>query len=654
MTPSTKDPVRQFTSHCLNVALVLLGLTLYIQCYWLFDQLHFTAKITDKLLFRFRDTGWLDPLRARGIALFLLLLSFAGPAEDEPVTISIRKCGIYIAAGAALYFGAPLSFYRTGDPGLTCGACIIATAAGFSLLYTGIRHVLRRLRPAARDDPFGRHQGGFPQQEGLVSGEFSFHLPAEYEYKGEKKQSWVNILNPRRGILIMGSPGSGKSRFIIEPLLRQWMQKGHIFFLYDFKYDALTSLAWEYFGCYRSCYVAGTGFYYINFTDVSRSHRCNLLNPATLAWLDDAMGAARTILLSMNPSWAEQQGNFFVESPISFLAAIIWWLRKYKEGRYCTLPHVIELAQLPYEKLFSLLNSEPDIQTVINPFIIAYRNRTFEMLDSQITSLKIPLARLASPNLYYILTGNDLNLGLNDPKAPKICCLGCDPTRQDALAPVLSLYIDRLSILCNQPSRLPMAIFCDEFATVRAFSMTATIATGRSNNIVPVLSVQDLTQLRVRYSKAEADSFLTLTGNFFCGQVGGETADWIAKRFPRIQRERTATSENDNGTSVSTSTHWEPTVTSASISALSSGEFVGLVADDPGNELEFKVFHSRLKRLPEDGAPVKARLPVVHTVTDQTVAEVFLQIKQDVKDIAEEVLRNMMADARLAGLVVKS
>ncbi|HEY4337343.1 MAG TPA: YWFCY domain-containing protein, partial [Puia sp.] len=637
----------------LNIALVWLGLALYIECYWLFDHWHWTISLTDKLLFRFRDTGWLDPFRARAIALLFLGLSFVGPAEDKPAGHSLRTCLLYIGVGMLGYFGAPLVFYRTGDAILTCGACIFLTAAGFYGCYTGIRSVLRIVRPVAKEDPFGRRRGGFPQQEGLVTAEFSLHIPAEYEYKGEKKASWVNLLNPRRGILILGSPGSGKSRFIIEPLLRQWMQKGHVFFLYDFKYPALTSLAWEYFGRYRSRYPVNTGFYYINFTDLGRSHRCNLLDPATLEWFTDAIGVARTILLSMNASWVDRQGEFFVESPISFLGAIIWWLRKYREGQYCTLPHAIELAQLPYDKLFSLLNSEPDIQSVINPFIFAWRNRTFEMLDGQITSAKIPLARLASPNLYYILTGNDLNLSLNDPAAPKICCLGGDPTRQEALAPVLSLYIDRINILCNRSSRLPMAIICDEFATVRAYSMTTTIATGRSNNIVPVISVQDLSQLRTRYSKAEADSFLTLAGNLFCGQVGGETADWISKRFPRIQRERTATTENSNDTSVNTSMQWEPTITSAAISVLSSGEFVGLVADDPENELELKSFHSRLRRSAEDGVPVKPDLPGVHKADSGAAAEVFARVKRDIVEIADETLQRMLRDPRLAALIVR-
>src|SRR5258708_39312369 len=136
-----------------------------------------------------------------------------------------------------------------------------------------------------------------------------------------------------------------------------------------------------------------------------------------------------------------------------------------------------------------------------------------EMLGSQVSSGKIPLGRLASPDLYYILTGNDLSLEINDPAAPKILCLGGDPTRQEALAPILSLYIDRLNKLCNRPGRYPCAVICDEFATVRAESVRTTIATARSNDIIPILAVQDLSQLRVQYTRDEADLFLNIPGN---------------------------------------------------------------------------------------------------------------------------------------------
>ncbi|MBN8855610.1 MAG: TraM recognition domain-containing protein [Sphingobacteriales bacterium] len=176
------------------------------------------------------------------------------------------------------------------------------------------------------------------------------------------------------------------------------------------------------------------------------------------------------------------------------------------------------------------------MRTLINPFIMSYRDGIMDLLDSQVSSAKIPLARLSSPDLYYILTGNDCTLEINDPAAPKILCLGGDPSRQEALGPVLSLYIDQLNRLVNRAGRHPCALVCDEFATVRAFSMVTTMATARSNNIVPVLSMQDINQLRTQYSKGEADMILAIAGNVFCGQVGGETALRVSERFPKILR----------------------------------------------------------------------------------------------------------------------
>jgi type IV secretory pathway TraG/TraD family ATPase VirD4 len=383
-------------------------------------------------------------------------------------------------------------------------------------------------------------------------------------------------------------------------------------------------------------------FYSINFTDLSRSHRCNLIDPATMGDMSDAIGASRTIMLSINNTWSEKQGEFFVESSINFLAALIWYLRKYEGGIYCTLPHVIELAQTPYEKLFPVLLAEPAIQTLISSFIQAYMNKTFEMLDGQVSSMKIPLGRLASPDLYYVLTGNDLSLAINDPACPKILCLGGDPARQEALAPVLSLYIDRLNKLINKPERHPCALVLDEFASVRAASVLHTVAVGRSNDIIPFLVVQDLSQLRMMYSRAEADMILNMTGNLICGQVGGETARWISERFPSVTGYRTTVSVNSSDTSVSKAEQSNATVSPATIATLSSGEFVGILADDPERKMELKAFHAKVVK-----EPLKSRfeeLPLVRKVNATIVEENFQRVRRDVIELVDKEMRRALRD----------
>jgi YWFCY protein/TraM recognition site of TraD and TraG len=630
--------LRGIANLSLSVSLLLLLVHCYYSCYPTFDALGWTSHLSDQVLMRIVQTHIFDGLvRSRFYILFFLALSLIAYRGRKDQDISIRRTGWLIGSGLLLY----------------CFSNIFLLLGGWVLILIGGMRLMRILTaPRAASDPFGERQAGFPQEERKVKSLFSLHLRARYILGGKEKNSWINLLNPRRGVLIMGSPGSGKSRFIVEPLIRQCMENGWALFLFDFKYDALSRLGWGHFQRCRNRYPPEAAFYSINFRDLSRSHRCNVLDPFTLEWVADAIGASRTILLSMNKTWINQQGEFWVESPVNFLAALIWYLRRHQDGQYCTLPHAIELAQVPYDQLFTILQMEPETRTLIQPFIDAYRNKSMNMLDGQIASARIPLGRLASPDLYYILTGNDFSLEINDPAAPKVFCLGGDPQRQEALAPVLSLYIDRLNKLCNRPGRYPCAMVCDEFATVRAYSMTTTLATARANNIVPILAVQDLTQLRTQYSREEADLFLTISGNLLCGQVGGETAKWVSERFPKVLKDRTSVSTNSGDTSVSISQQWEPAVTQATIATLSSGEFLGVVADDPGQEMKLKAFHAKILR--EEPELELGELPVVHAVDATMVKEQFLKVRQDIVQLVRRELAKIAGDARYVGMIVKT
>ena len=356
--------------------------------------------------------------------------------------------------------------------------------------------------------------------------------------------------------------------------------------------------------------------------------------------LVDALQAAKSILLAINRTWSQKQGDFFVDSPINLLAAAIWFLRRYQDGLYCTLPHAIELLQLNYESLFTVLNSEPEISALVSPFIDAYRDDVMETLVGQLASVKIPLGRLSSPHLYYILTGNDFTQNINDPDQPKIVCLGNDPIRSEALAPVISLFCDQLNKVINQKGKTKCATVYDEFATIRAASVQTVIQVGRSNDIMPIIVIQDFSQLKQNYPREEAEALFNMAGNILCGQVNGETAKLVADRFPRIRQPRTSLSSNSQDVSVSESIQLDPAIPASTISALSSGEFVGIVADDPAMPIILKAVHARIIKDPD--AADRARrsltpLPQVHRVEEVTIRENYQKVIKDIREIYDDV-----------------
>lgn len=642
--------VRPMLDMMLAASVVLLLLDSYFYYYGSFRQWGLTAEISDRLLLNIYKTGLFDHrLAEKGLSLLLLLLSLMGGFGRKSMHATYASCWWLMGVGGLLYFGSTLI--------PIAGVYMALTFIGYILTLIGISRLTRILpSPFRKSDPFGEQQAGFPQEHRRVGSAFGVNLPARYTYKMRERSSWINIVNARRGILVLGSPGSGKTRFIIEPLLRQLMEKGMAIFLFDLKYDSLSRQAYNLFLKHRDHYPLGTRFYSINFTDLNRSHRCNLLEPATMEWLSDAVGASQTILLSMNKVWARQQGEFFVESAVNFLAALIWFLRKYEGGRFCTLPHVIELAQVEYHKLFSVLSTEPEVRVLATPFIETYKNGTLKMLDGQVAGARIPLGRLSSPDVYYILTGNDFTLDINDPLAPKLFCLGGDVSRQEALAPIISLYIDRLNHLVNRPGKYPCALVCDEFATLRAYSMAETIATARAHNIVPVLAMQDVNQLYTRYSRQEADAILNIAGNVLCGQASGETARWMSERFPKVQKEKTSVSMNSSDTSINHALQWEPMVTPATIANLSSGEFVGVVADDPDVPVELKAFHAKMQREDVDGLGNEP-LPVVFSPAGEDLSAVirraFEGVKLDISRMMDVVMGKMTVDDDLRTLIVE-
>jgi len=631
-------------------AIGLLLVHFYAVCYPAFQPQGFLGKLTNVLYTICQRLPFLfDDARVKSLVVLLLVPAFFLTPPSQNRTGWVAPL-ITLAVGLGLFYGA--GTFMPIDYSVMACSYMVLTTIGFLIIIAGMGRLARALKYAFHAHQFESDTTGFRQEEQLITTSHSINFRARYIYNGKQRKSFINVINPRRGVLIMGFPGSGKSWFIIEPAIEQLAQKGKALFVYDFKYPVLTRFTYNSYMRNRKGYPGSTRFYSINFTDLPRSYRCNLIDPKTLEYSSDAMAVSRTILLSMNKDWVSKQGHFFVESPIAYLAGLIWFLKVYKNGIYCTLPHAIELSKIPYEELFTLLCAEPATSGIIGPYRDAYLNNSQEMLDGQTISARVPLIQLDSPDIYYVLSGNDLSLKINDPYAPAILCLGGDSTRHYAFAPIMSLYIDRINRLINHPNGYPVALVVDEFATVRATSILDIMATGRSNDITPILVVQDLSQLRQRYSHDEADQIMNTAGNLFCGQLVGETAKWISQRFEGILSLRTTISVNSSDISTSKTGQTVDAITPSTLANLSSGEFVGLTADDPDKKIKLKGFHATIVK-DADHPGEEFDLPIVHDIDREAIRENYTLIRQQITSMVKEEMKRILGDPQLRQHIVK-
>lgn len=619
------------------ISIFILAIHFYIACFTAFQQWHFTADITTRIVSNIAKTGLFNNIwKPKLAALLMLCVSLVGAKGRKDETIDKRAILAYLLSGLLLYFISQLAFYLSAPATIITFTYIAVTAIGYLLILTGGTLLSRLIKVALTNDIFNTENETFPQEERLLENEYSVNLPAVYNLKGKQHKSWINIINPFRGILVTGTPGAGKSYFVIRHIITQHIKKGFTMFLYDFKFDDLTKIAYNTLVNHPGAYKVRPKFYVINFDDLSRTHRCNPLDPQSMNDITDATEAARTIMLGLNRDWIKKQGDFFVESPINFLTGIIWYLRRYQDGRYCTLPHVIELMQADYDPLFAVLQEEEEIKVLINPFVSAFKNGAKEQLEGQIASAKISLARLSSPQLYYVLSGNDFTLNINNPNEPKIVCMGNNPQKTQIYGAILSLFVNRLLKLTNKKLMLKSSIVFDEFSSIFVNGIDSHIAVARGYRAATTLGLQDLSQLKKDYGHDQAEVIMNIVGNVVSGQVSGETAKQYSERFGKIMQDRTSVSITSEDTSTSKSKQLDYAIPVSKIATLSSGEFVGMVADDPDNKINLKVFHNEIQN---DHETIKQEednyrpIPVIKNVSATEIQETYTRIKDDINNL---------------------
>ena len=575
-------------------------LFLLINCYWFcYEAFHtwgLTLSVLNKILMNFQRTAGLfsSILWTKLFCVLFLALSCLGTRGVKEEKITWAKIWTVLAIGFVLFF---LNWWLLALPIGVVGAAslyIFTLSVGYiGLLMAGV-WMSRLLKNNLMDDVFNTENESFMQETRLMENEYSVNLPTHFYYKKKWNNGWINVVNPFRASMVLGTPGSGKSYAIVNNYIKQQIEKGFAMYIYDYKFPDLSEIAYNHLRNHLDAYEVKPQFYVINFDDPRKSHRCNPINPAFMSVISDAYESAHTIMLNLNRSWIQKQGDFFVESPIILLAAIIWFLKIYEGGKYCTFPHAIEFLNRPYAQIFPILTSYDELANYLSPFLDAWEGGAQDQLQGQIASAKIPLSRMISPALYWVMTGDDFSLDINNPNEPKVLVVGNNPDRQNIYSAALGLYNSRIVKLINKKHQLKSSVIIDELPTIYFRGLDNLIATARSNKVAVCLGFQDFSQLTRDYGDKESKVIQNTVGNVFSGQVVGETAKTLSERFGKVLQQRQSMTINRNDKSTSISTQMDSLIPASKISNLTQGMFVGAVSDNFDERIDQKIFHAEI------------------------------------------------------------
>ena len=649
-----------------GLGVFFLVLHVYWYCYEWLSSCGLTYGYADRLLLDIQRTTLLftSPVVTKLCAFLFLALGCYGTKSVRNGRVDRRHIVTAACFGFPLFFLNGFLLSLPAGIGFRGWSYTLTLGAGYlSLLAAGVW--LRRLmKQPLMDDPFNDNNESFLQEERCIDNDCSVNLPTRYRYKGQWRNGWISVVNVYRSTAVIGLPGSGKSYAVLNNYIKQHIEKGFSMLVYDYKFDDLTRIAYNHLLRHLDKYAVKPKFCIITFDDPHRSNRCNPIDARFMDDISDAYESAYVTLLNLNKTWVDKQGDFFTDSAVILLAAIIWYLKIYDNGHYCTFPHAIEFLCQPLEKIFPILSSYPELENYLSPFMDAWKSNAQDQLQGQVASVKIPLSRMISPQLYWVLTGNDFTLDINNPEEPKILCMGNNPDRQSIYGAALGLYNSRLIRLINKKGKLKSSLIIDELPTIYIRGLDNLIATARSNKVSVCLGFQDFSQLERDYGEKEAKVITNTVGNIFSGQVVGDTARTLSERFGKIVQLRESHSVSNENVTTSTNTQLETLIPASKISNLTQGMFVGSVADNFDERIEQKIFYAEIVI---DNDKVKAEtaayvpIPEISSFVgedgkdhmEEIVKENYYRVKADVAELVRREIARIEADPDLAKLLPK-
>ncbi|MBE9393783.1 type IV secretion system DNA-binding domain-containing protein [Elizabethkingia anophelis] len=571
-----------------------------LDCASLF-YLHADIPVLSNLLRNFSKMSFIyPPVNAKFATLILIGLVAIGTKAKKKKDLNIAvEIVVPMVLGLMMMFSSLVWQKEAGDsslpkifPGMHLYQVVYAFLSflGAVILQMGADSISKLMQQKMGKDRWNVEEESFDQNQELVQSDTSINIPYIFWYGGKKHEGWINI-DPFRGTMVIGVPGSGKSFGVINPAIRQMIAKGFCLMIYDFKFPDLGQIAYYHYLLKKS---KDPGYNYcfhvINLNEVEKSRRINPFKKEYVKTLAEAQEMAEAMVSSLQKGSTSSGGGsdqFFTQSAINFLSSCIYFFATHENGKYSDLPHILSFMNRSYKEIFDTLFNHEELYSLLSPFKSAYENKAFDQLEGQVGTLKIFLSRLATKESFWVFSGDEVELKITDRNNPSIIILASDPGTQDINSALYSSVLNRTLRLINSKNNLPGGIIADEFPTIYIHKIDNVVATARSNRVAVMLGLQELPQLRQFYKKEVADTISAIVGNILSGSVRDKnTLDWLEKLFGKIKQKSYSQSISQQGTTTSINEKMDFMIPAGKIAALKTGEMAGIIAQGEENNTE--------------------------------------------------------------------
>ena len=560
--------------------------------------------VVSNLLKNFSKMSFIyPPLNAKFATLILIALVAVGTKAKKKKDLNIvTEIIVPIVIGLAMMFSALAWQDEAGNitlpkilPGFNIYQLLYAFLSfiGAVILQMGADSISKYMQQKMGKDRWNVEEESFDQNQELINTNTSVNIPYIFRYNNKTLKGYINI-DPFRGTIVIGVPGSGKSFGVINPAIRQMIAKGFCLCIYDFKFPDLAQIAYFHYLLKKSKESDyNYSFHVINLNEVEKSRRVNPFHKKYIQTLAEAQEMAESMVSSLQKGGSSSGGGseaFFTQSAINFLSSCIYFFATLENGKYSDLPHILSFMNRSYKEIFDTLFTNEEIFSLLSPFKTAYDNKAFDQLEGQIGTLKIFLSRLATKESFWVFSGDEVELKITDRENPSILILASDPSTQDINSALYSSILNRTLRLINSKHNLPGGIIADEFPTIYIHKIDNVVATARSNKIAVLLGLQEIPQLRQFYKKEVADTIAAIVGNVLSGSVRDKnTLDWLEKLFGKIKQKSYSQSISQQGTTTSINEKMDLMIPAGKIAALKTGEMVGMIAQgEENNSQDYK------------------------------------------------------------------